>query len=72
MTLQDNIKQLPLEDKAAILIELQDDDELIVYLKNEQWLQQQSSIRESKIINGEAQFTSREHLNKLLAEQHEF
>jgi hypothetical protein len=74
MTLQDNIKQLPIEEKAAIFIELQDDEELAAYLsikKNEQWLREQLSTREEKILNGDARFTNRDHLNKQLAAKYE-
>jgi hypothetical protein len=74
MTIQDNIKQLPVEEKAAIFIELQDDEELVAYLsikENEQWLRQQLTIREEKILNGDAKFTTRDHLNRQLAAKYE-
>jgi hypothetical protein len=74
MTLLDTIKDLPLEDKAAILYELQEDKELNAFLgmeKNDEWLQQQLSSREEKIKNGEAHFTSREQLNNLLSRKYE-
>ena len=75
MTLQENIKQLPIEEKAAIFIGLQEDEKLVAYLsikKNEQWLRQQLAIREGKILYGDAQFTTRDHLNKQLEAKYEF
>jgi hypothetical protein len=68
----DEIKELSPKAKAEIFSTLQDDPEVMEYLLTEpepDWLSRELESREIAFLNGSIKATSREDLNKRLAEK---
>lgn len=66
------IKGLPPKTKAEIFSTLQDDPDVIEYMVNEadpEWLSRELERRELAFMNGSIKATTREDLNKRLAEK---
>lgn len=73
MTTFKEIKDLPVEERAAIFYGLMDDPELATFLKlekNEEWLLEKLQQREEEIASGKAVFTTRKQLNDRLTQKY--